>query len=62
MDKYVSAKYIDEKLYPIRNLISIVESTDSNNIADKVANQKQDIAFAFAVIAKELGVTIPTDV
>lgn len=58
MDKYVSARYLDEKLAPIRNLIKIVDEAESNDIGKEIYNP-EEIAFSMAVIAKELGVKIP---
>ena len=57
MKKYISAKYIKEKSYPIEQLLDSIDSTETDNIADKVYSE--EIAYAFAVIAKELGVEIP---
>lgn len=64
MDKHISATYINEKLWPVEQLISIVKDTCENgstiNISDQISeSRRQEIAFAFAVIAKELGVKIP---
>lgn len=65
MDKHISAYYIKEKMWPIEQLIKTVNDTldgdsDTANIAEKISpSQRNDIAFAFAVIAKELGVKIP---
>lgn len=64
MDKHISAYYIKEKMRPIEQLIKTVHTAydgdESDNIAEKVSpSQRNDIAFAFAVIAKELGVKIP---
>lgn len=64
MDKYISAYYIQEKMRPIENLIktvnSSIEDNGTNNIAEQISEaQKREVAFAFAVIAKELGVQIP---
>ncbi len=62
--KYISATYIKEKAYPIEQLLTIVNDGcadgDKNNIADQLSEfQKNQIAHAFAVIAKELDVKIP---
>lgn len=60
--KHISAHYINEKSSPIRNLLLIVDddSKDSDNITEQLSdNMKREVAFAFAVIAKELGVNIP---
>ena len=48
----------------IENLIKIVNSSiedkGTNDIASQISDaQKREVAFAFAVIAKELGVQIP---
>lgn len=64
MDKYISSYYIQEKMRPIENLIKLVnrsiEDTGTNNIADQISEaQRRQVAFAFAVIAKELDVQIP---
>ena len=64
MDKHISAYYIKEKMWPIEQMIKTVNEAcdggETNNIAEKVSpSQRNDIAFAFAVIAKELGVKIP---
>lgn len=62
MKKHISAHYINEKSSPIKNLLSIVDddSKDSDNITEQLSdNMKREVAFAFAVIAKELGVSIP---
>lgn len=65
MDKHISAFYIKEKMYPIEQLIKTVNDTlegdsDTANIAEKFSeSQRRETAFAFAVIAKELGVKIP---
>lgn len=65
MDKHISAFYIQEKMWPIEQMIKTVNDTvngtgDSANIADQIPPvQRNEIAFAFAVIAKELGVKIP---
>lgn len=60
MKNYISAKYIDEKSKAIRNLLNIVDSADSDNLANKISESNiREITFAFAVIAKELGEQIP---
>ena len=64
MEKYVSARYIQEKIWPIKNLISIVEEEYSNGNSDNLSNkisdyQRKEFAYACAIIAKELGVNIP---
>lgn len=64
MSKYISSYYIQEKMRPIENLIKIVNSSiedkGTNDIASQISDaQKREVAFAFAVIAKELGVQIP---
>lgn len=65
MDKHISAFYIKEKMYPIEQLVKIVNETlegnsDTANIAEKFSeSQRREVAFSFAVIAKELGVKIP---
>lgn len=61
MNKYISARYINEKSRPIRNLMNIVDSaTESNDISEELSDyDKREIAFAFAVIAKELDIQIP---
>ena len=63
MDKHVGAYYIKEKSFPIKNLLSIVDDALANgtsNLANVInENNRRDIAFAFAVIAKELGVDNP---
>lgn len=65
MDKHISAFYIQEKMWPIEQMIKKVNDTvngtgDSANLADQIPPaQRNEIAFAFAVIAKELGVKIP---
>lgn len=65
MDKHISAFYIKEKMYPVEQLVKIVNETlegdsDTANIAEKFSeSQRREVAFAFAVIAKELGVKIP---
>lgn len=57
-EKYVSAKYISEKMRPIENLIDIVNNAERDNLAEEI-RCPEEIAFAFAVIAKEIGVEIP---
>ena len=64
MNKYISSYYIKEKMRPIENLIKIVNSSiddkSTNDIASQISDaQKREVAFAFAVIAKELSVQIP---
>ena len=64
MDKHISAYYIKEKMWPIEQLVKTVHTAcdgdESDNIAEKISpSQRNEIAFAFAVIAKELGVKIP---
>lgn len=65
MKDYISSRYIDEKLYPIKNLIKIVDAEQeslehSGNLTEELSEyQRNEIAFAFAVIAKEMGVKIP---
>ena len=65
MDKHISAYYIKEKIYPIEQLVKTVNDTldsdsDTANIAEKFPeSQRREVAFAFAVIAKALGVKIP---
>lgn len=65
MDKHISAYYIKEKMYPIEQLVKTVNDTldsdsDTANIAEKFPeSRRREVAFAFAVIAKELGVKIP---
>jgi hypothetical protein len=63
-NEYISAHYIQEKMRPIQNLIRIVGQECSigelDNIADKIPeNQRQEFAFACAIICKELDVSIP---
>ena len=58
MGKHISARYIKEKMRPIENLIDIVNNAESDNLSEKI-RYPEEIAFAFAVIAKELGVKIP---
>ena len=55
--KYISAKYIKEKSFPIEQLLDTINSSDTDNIANKI--HAEEIAYAFAVIAKEIGVEIP---
>lgn len=55
--EYVSARYIKEKSWPIEQLLKLVETTETDNIADAV--YPAEIAESFAVIAKELGIKIP---
>lgn len=63
MKKYIDAAYIAEKLYPVEYLIKEVEDKlNSGNccLTDTISEYRaQEIAYAFAVIAKELGVKIP---
>ena len=62
MDKYISAGYINEKSRPIRTLLSIIDndSKESDNISNELTDSmKREIAFSFAVIAKELDIDIP---
>lgn len=64
MEKYISARYINEKMGPIQTLIRTVEqeysARKSDNLSDKIPeSQRREFAFACAVIAKELGVNIP---
>lgn len=60
MEKYVSARYIREKLSPVRNLINIIERADSDALNEALPMEiRKEIAFAFAVIAKEMDVEIP---
>lgn len=61
MNKYISSRYINEKSRPIRSLMNIVDSaTESDNISEELSDyDKREIAFAFAVIAKELDIQIP---
>ena len=56
--KYVSARYIEEKLYPIERLCEIVHEAEKNDISDEI-RYPEEIALAFAMIAKEMGVKIP---
>lgn len=61
--KFVSGYYIDEKMYPIKQLQKIIDNRTQDNISRELSEaQRKEIAFAFAVIAKELDVPIPTDV
>ena len=64
MDKYVSRRYLKEKFRSIERLEGIINNEgDSDCLRDDIsATLRQDVAFAFAVVAKELGVEIPTDV
>ena len=64
MNKHISAHYIKEKIKPVKNLITTVEYACDNGESDNINNefsesQRREIAFAFAVIAKELDVQIP---
>ena len=65
MKKFVDASYIKGKMFPIEQLVRLVNDTcddksKSNNLANELTEiNRLDIAFAFAVIAKEMGVTIP---
>ncbi|MBQ8234654.1 MAG: hypothetical protein IJZ36_03630 [Bacilli bacterium] len=63
MKNYISALYIKEKMFPIERLISNVETAIDNktdDMSDMMSdNLNNEIAFSFAVIAKELGVKIP---
>lgn len=57
---YISKKYIDEKSYPIRKMLEKVDNADSDDLREVITEaDAKEIAFAFAVIAKELNVTIP---
>lgn len=58
MSKHISARYIKEKMRPIENLIDIVNNAESDNLSEEI-RYPEEIAFAFAVIAKEIGVKIP---
>lgn len=58
-DKYISASYIKEKLWYIKQLITIIDESDSDNIGDQISEDfKYHIAESMATIAKELGVKI----
>ena len=59
-NKYISANYIGEKIWPIEQLIKIMKESDSDSIGDKISDSlKEYIALSMASIAKELGVKIP---
>lgn len=60
MKKYISARYINEKIMPIEHLQTILADTDEDDISEQISDfWAKEIAFSFAVIAKELGVKIP---
>lgn len=59
-DKYISKRYLEEKMPPIENFIKKVNESESGNMTEAFSDyEKESIAFAFAVCAKELGVKIP---
>lgn len=63
MKKYIDAAYIAEKLEPVEYLIKVVEDKLNNGescLNDTISEYRsQQIAYAFAAIAKELGIKIP---
>ena len=60
MSKYISRKYLKEKIRPVEQLLKTIEEAESDNLTEEISDyRKNEIAFAFAVIAKELDVKIP---
>lgn len=60
MSKYISRKYLKEKIGPVEQLLKTIEEAESDNLTEAISDyRKNEIAFAFAVIAKELDVKIP---
>lgn len=59
MGKYVSKRYIEEKIWPIKSLISILDTAEGDSIGNEVEGLKESVVKSFAIIAKELGVKIP---
>lgn len=57
---YIAKRYLEEKMPPIENFIKKVKESETGNMTDSFSDyEKESLAFAFAVIAKELGVKIP---
>lgn len=63
-NKYISRRYLKEKLAYIKPLINIIESDEGgDNLAEILYDTTcREAVFGFAVIAKELGYEIPTDI
>lgn len=63
--KYVSAKYIREKSSNIQRLLDIVndEELDRDDVSEIIKERigYDELAFAFGVLAKEIGLKIPTN-
>ena len=60
MEKYISRHYIDSKMLPVKQLIHIVDSSETDDLTEIIfENMKKEIVFAMATIAKELGEKIP---
>lgn len=60
MEKYISKRYIESKIWPIKQLLSTVESSEKDNLNEEISeNMRKEIVFSMAVIAKELGEKIP---
>ena len=60
MEKYISRHYIDSKMLPVKQLIRIVDSSETDDLSEVISeNMRKEIVFAMATIAKELGERIP---
>lgn len=60
MKKYISRHYIDTKIWPIKQLLNVVDSSDTDDLSEIISeNMRKEIVFSMATIAKELGENIP---